>query len=203
LVIFAKTWDLIPTLLDNLRNCGINTQKPKYGDQAGEQESGLMADEIKLIRGEYVTKMGDRFRLTLPKELTGAIVTQSETACVLARERFGALSLWNRETWQDRVESGIEIVETKVRGHRLPTQIAEVQQFSRLLSTRSREVTVAERGRLVIPEAFRDFLRVKVGEDCVVVGAGLCIEIWHPETWQEYLKQEIGSFGELFEKLST
>lgn len=162
-----------------------------------------MPSELKLIRGEYLTKMGERFRLTLPKEMAAAIATEKETHCVLARERFGALSLWNQQTWQERVQSGIEVVETKVRGHRLPSQIAEVQQFARLLSTRSREVTVAERGRLVIPEEFRNFLRVKVGEDCVVVGAGICVEIWHPETWQDYLKQEIGSFGVLFEKLST
>ena len=64
-------------------------------------------------------------------------------------------------------------------------------------------MTLAGRGRLVIPEEFRNFLGVKPGENCVVVGAGICIEIWHPETWQEYLKQEIGAFGTLFEKLST
>jgi MraZ protein len=63
-------------------------------------------------------------------------------------------------------------------------------------------VTVSAAGRLVIPEEFREFLGVKVPGDCVVVGAGLCIEIWNPPSWHEYLKQETGTFGALFEKLS-
>lgn len=162
-----------------------------------------MANETVLIVGEFVRTIDDRFRLTLPPELAEPIAAKQEAACVLAKERFGALSLWSRESWLARVEPGIAVVRQKIQSRWLPTQVAEVQQFARLLSTRSRDVTLAARGRLVIPEEFRDFLRVKAGGNCVVVGAGICVEIWHPETWQEYLKQEIGSFGPLFEKLST
>jgi MraZ protein len=162
-----------------------------------------MANEVALIVGEYVRSIDNRFRLTLPPEFGEALAAKEESACVLAKERFGALSLWSRESWQARIEPGLAVVRQKVQGRWLPTQVAEVQQFHRLLSTRSRDVTLARRGRLVIPEEFRSFLGVKPGENCVVVGAGICVEIWHPETWQEYLKQEIGAFGTLFEKLST
>ena len=162
-----------------------------------------MARESTLIVGEFVRAIDERFRLTLPPEFLEAISEKQATACVLAKERFGALSLWSREAWQARIEPGLAVVRQKVQGRWLPTQVAEVQQFHRLLSTRSRDVTLAGRGRLVIPEEFRDFLGVKPGENCVVVGAGICIEIWQPAVWQEYLKQEIGAFGTLFEKLST
>jgi len=162
-----------------------------------------MANESTPIVGEFVRAIDDRYRLTLPPEFAEAIAQQQEAACVLAKERLGALSLWSRESWHERIEPGLAVVRQKVQGRWLPTQVAEVQQFHRLLSTRSRDVTLAGRGRLVIPEEFRNFLGVKPGENCVIVGAGICIEIWHPKTWQEYLKQEIGAFGTLFEKLST
>ena len=161
-----------------------------------------MANDKALIVGEFVRAVDERYRLTLPPELAAAISAEPEATCVLAKERHGAVSLWNRETWQARIEPGIAIVRQKVQGYWLPTQVAEVQQFARLLSTRSRDVTLSARGRLVIPEEFREFLGVKAGENCVVVGAGICVELWHPEIWREYLKQEIGTFGTLFEKLS-
>ena len=162
-----------------------------------------MATDAGLIVGEFVRALDERFRLTLPPEMASAISTQQEAACVLAKERFGALSLWSRESWQSRIEPGLDVVRSKVKGRWLPTLVEEVQQFGRLLSTRSRDVTLSGRGRLLIPEEFREFLRVKASESCVVVGASICVEIWHPETWHEYLKQEIGSFGSLFQKLST
>ena len=162
-----------------------------------------MGSDAGLIVGEFVRKIDDRFRLMLPPELAQSVASKQDETCVLAKERFGSLSLWSQEAWRSRIEPGLAVVRQKVQGRWLPTQVAEVQQFARLLSTRSREVTLAGRSRLVVPEEFREFLRVKPGEDCVVVGAGICVELWHPETWQEYLKQEIGLFGALFEKLSS
>jgi MraZ protein len=162
-----------------------------------------MASESNLIVGEFMRSIDDRFRLSLPPEFAETIAPQGDSICVLAKERYGSLSVWGRAAWQERIEPGLAVVRQKVVGRWLPTQVSEVQQFHRLLSTRSREITLAGRSRLVIPEEFRDFLRVKAGENCVVVGAGICVEIWHPETWQEYLKQELVSFGTLFEKLST
>jgi MraZ protein len=162
-----------------------------------------MANESKLITGEFLRSLDERFRLSLPPDFAESVAPRADSTCVLAKERYGALSLWSQTTWQERVEPGLAVVRQKVMGRWLPTQVSEVQQFHRLLSTRSREVSLAGRSRLVIPEEFRDFLRVKASENCVVVGAGLCVEIWHPETWQEYLRQEIASFGTLFEKLST
>ena len=164
-----------------------------------------MAQQTTLILGEYMRALDDRFRLTLPPELATMLAEgEEEAACVLAKERPGCLSLWNRQTWEVRIEPGIAVVRQKVQGNWLPTQVAEVQQFARLLSTRSREVSLAGRGRLVVPaeSGFREFLGVKPAEECAVVGAGLCIELWHPEVWREYLMQEISSFGSLFEKLS-
>jgi MraZ protein len=166
-----------------------------------------MANPTPLIVGEFVRTIDERFRLTLPPEMVGALSAQGaaeeQVECVLAKERFGALSLWNRHSWRDKVESGIDLVRQKILAGRLANKLSEVQQFARLLSTRFRDVNLAGRARLVIPEGFREFLAVKAGEDCVVVGAGVCVEIWHPVAWRKYLKRRIPAFGPLFEQLST
>jgi DNA-binding transcriptional regulator/RsmH inhibitor MraZ len=79
----------------------------------------------------------------------------------------------------------------------------ETRRFVRLLSARSAEVKVSPKGRMTIPSECRDFLAVKVPGTCVVVGSGVAIELWQPETWHDYLKQEIENFSPLFERLTT
>ena len=79
---------------------------------------------------------------------------------------------------------------------------ADVQRLGRLLSTRHQQVTLAKRSRLLVPETFRDFLGTAAGQEVVIVGAAVCVEIWHSERWLEVLKAEMPDFGELFKTLT-
>jgi MraZ protein len=162
-----------------------------------------MAIEGRLILGEHVRAMDERYRLALPPELAEVLSVPQEESFKLAKERNGALSLWNPSTWRQRIESGIDIVKQKLEAGKLSNRIAEVQQFGRLLSARYRDVNLSDRGRLVIPEGFREFLGVKPKGDCVVVGAGVCIELWHPDVWRDYLKEELTGFAPFFDQLSS
>ena len=61
------------------------------------------------------------------------------------------------------------------------------------------------RGRLLIPEGFRKFLgaeRDPPENEVVVVGAGVCVEIWKPAAWLAYLQQRDAAFRRLFHRLS-
>ena len=62
------------------------------------------------------------------------------------------------------------------------------QRLGRLLSTRHRSVELGARGRLLIPEGFREFLGVEPGGEVLIVGAGVCIEIWNPAKWLGHLE---------------
>ena len=79
---------------------------------------------------------------------------------------------------------------------------AEMQSLGRLLSTRHKEVQLAGRGRLLIPEGFREFLQVPSGGDVMVVGAAICIEIWNPPAWRTHLETQLPAFQQLFDQLA-
>jgi MraZ protein len=64
-------------------------------------------------------------------------------------------------------------------------------------------VTVAERGRLVLPEGFRDFLAVEPGGEVMVVGAAVCVELWQPAAWNAYVTSEIPEFRRRIDELTT
>jgi MraZ protein len=61
---------------------------------------------------------------------------------------------------------------------------------------------LAGRGRLLIPEGFREFLGVEPGKEVMVIGAAVCIEIWHPEKWINYIEGKMPSFRKLLNTLS-
>lgn len=79
----------------------------------------------------------------------------------------------------------------------------DVQRLGRLLSTRHRPVQLAGRGRLVVPEGFREFLGVPAGGEVMIVGAALCVELWRPTAWLQYLEENMSEFHRLFAGLSA
>lgn len=157
--------------------------------------------ERPLVLGEFKRALDERYRLTVPQELTETLTAEG-TPCVLAKERPGALSLWDAEVWSGRLDASVRLVEAKIQAGRLKDKLEEVQRLGRLLSTRHREVQLAGRGRLVIPEGFREFLGVEPGGDVLVIGAAVCIEIWRPSAWIAYLNDRIPEFETLLSELS-
>jgi len=154
-----------------------------------------------LILGESHRLLDERFRLSIPAEMVQGLGTTAEL--LLVKERPGALSLWNAPAWQPQWNQDVALIESKMQAGRLSGRLDEVQRWGRLLSTRQRTVRLAHRGRLLIPEGFREFLGIEPGGSVLVVGAAVCVEIWRPQSWRDHLAEEIPKFRELEDSLST
>ncbi len=161
-----------------------------------------MSPPQEFILGEFPRTLDERHRLSIPQELVDALASGGPD-CILAKERPGCLSLWSAGAWQARLDEGVDLVKSKIRAGKLAGRLEEVQLLSRLLSTRHKTVQLAGRGRLSIPDGFREFLQVEQGGEVTVVGAGVCVEIWSPPAWLAYLAVEMPGFRQLFDKLSS
>lgn len=161
-----------------------------------------MSEPQTFILGEFERTLDERYRLSVPSEL-GDVLTAESTDCILAKERPGCLSLWSAPLWQSKLDEGVQLVQQKMRAGRLEGKLSQVQLLGRLLSTRHRPVQLAGRGRLLIPEGFREFLGVEPGGEVMVVGAAVCVEIWNPPAWLKYLERRIPKFRRLFDQLSS
>ena len=179
-----------------------------------------------LLLGEHRRTLDERYRVSIPAAFADPLQADSQQAdsqqadsqqadsqqadsqqaeagdCILAKERPGALSLWSGREWQSRLDTGVALVENKMRAGRLEGRVEDVQRLGRLLSTRHKTVQLAGRGRLLISEGFREFLAVEPGGEVMVIGAGVCVEIWQPAAWFDYLKQQMPEFRQLFDQLS-
>lgn len=157
----------------------------------------------RFVLGEFRRSLDDRFRVSIPAELADSFSTTEASKCILAKERPGALSIWHAEDWGERLDGDIQLIRSKIEAGRLKERITDVQLLGRLLSTRHREVQLGGRGRLIIPEGFREFLGIEPGGDAMIIGAAVCIEVWRPEAWIEHLSQQIPQFGKLVEELAN
>ena len=154
----------------------------------------------KLIVGEYQRLYDDRYRVALPLEIVEPLGGE-QAEYILAKERKGCLSLWNASVWNQRVQTSVDVIVSKLRANMMNQQLGQVQRFSRLLSTRSRPVKLGGRGRLLIPEGFREFLELEPNNQVMIVGAGVCLEIWNIAIWNNYVSEDIGEFEPLLKEL--
>ncbi len=161
-----------------------------------------MPEPQTFILGEFQRTLDERYRLSIPSELGDQLMAGSAD-CILAKERPGCLSLWNAAVWQEKLQQGVELIQQKMRAGKLEGKLGQVQLLGRLLSTRHRPVQLAGRGRLLIPEGFREFLGVETGGEVLVVGAAVCVEIWNPAAWLKYLERRIPKFRRVFDQLSS
>ena len=169
---------------------------PQTTDPAGDD-----SNRDGLYFGEWNRSLDERFRLSLPMEWVAELAGKTGQ-CVLAKERPGCVSVWNRQLWDSWLTGGVSLVRSKIRSGRLAGRLNQVQMLGRLLSTRHRTVPIAGRGRLAIPDSFREFLGVEPGENVMVVGAAICVELWHPRHWSEHIGQHMPEFRELFDQLA-
>jgi len=163
----------------------------------------FMANRGELLLGEFARTIDERHRLSLPSEFAEDLLEGESKECLLAKERPGCLSLWNWTQWRKKLDDGVALVRSKMDAGKLDGRVADVQSLGRLLSTRHRQVSLAGRGRLVIPEGFREFLGVESGADVMLVGAAVCVEIWHPDAWAIAIGDQMPGFRELFDQLSS
>ena len=87
------------------------------------------------LLGEFRCTIDDRHRISIPKPLA-QMLTSDSSECILAKERPGALSLWNASQWQTKLERGVALVKAKMEDDRLRDRLEDVQLLGRLLSTR-------------------------------------------------------------------
>ena len=161
-----------------------------------------MHTSAELLIGEFSRALDDRYRLSLPPELAEPLAA-SGGRMVLAKERAGCLSLWSAAVWKPRLDAAVDVVRSKMQAGLLAQRVGQLQDLGRLLSTRHKQVTLGDRGRLVVPEGFREFLAVEPGADLLVVGAAVCVELWQPAAWTAFVTAEMPEFRRRIDDLTT
>ena len=161
-----------------------------------------MAASTELLIGEFVRTLDERFRLAVPPELLDPLLAAGPRL-VIAKERAGCLSLWSATTWKPRLDAAVDVIRSKMQAGLLAQRVGQLQELGRLLSTRQAMISLAGRGRLVLPDGFREFLGVEPGGGVMVVGAAVCVEVWQPAAWTAFVSAEMPGFRQRIDELTA
>jgi MraZ protein len=135
--------------------------------------------------GTYTPKLDDKGRLFLPAKfrddlVEGLVVTRGQERCLTVwsnadfgnlTTRLGEASLTNKGT----------------------------RDYVRMLFSAATQEVPDKQGRISIPPVLREY--ASLNKDVMVIGAMNRIEIWDPESWQQYSEEQEQKFAELSDEV--
>lgn len=137
--------------------------------------------------GEYIHSVDDKKRLSVPAKFRKdlgkkAVITLGLNKC---------LSLYPTKEWNAFAEklSKLSMGKSEDRG------------FSRTMLSGAFEVEIDTIGRIVIPDALKDYADLK--EKVVLTGAYDRVEVWNESTWKAYKIQMVADADRMAEELGS
>lgn len=124
----------------------------------------------KMFIGEYIHNIDEKGRLAIPVKFRnrlgeGAVVTKGLDNC---------LSLFTATAWEKQLEKLANLPQTQ----------AKSRAYSRFILSGAFNVETDKQGRIVLPQALREYAGIK--GNAVVTGLGDRVEIWDQKAWKEY-----------------
>ncbi|GMR18963.1 MAG: division/cell wall cluster transcriptional repressor MraZ [Patescibacteria group bacterium] len=127
-----------------------------------------------MLIGEYLSKVGAKNRVSLPKKLREGLGKNA----VVMRGYEGSLLVVSKRDWSTLIE--------EVLGG--PLTSPEVRDTARFLMGGAHEVEFDLQGRFVLPQPLIDHARISSGDEVVFVGLGKWVEIWSRKSWHKRLE---------------
>jgi MraZ protein len=121
-------------------------------------------------------QLDDKARLILPRRILDRVAA-AEQEFTLTAGPEGCLLLLPTEEWKRFVAPHT----TAVIGSR------RERMRRRLILGHSEAVAPDKTGRLVLPEALRNYAGITASGEVWLVGLGKTVELWNPERWAEQL----------------
>lgn len=94
----------------------------------------------------------------------------------------GALGVYPASTW-------LQMRQREARPAVKAATSAEFRRQLRRFGAMSQAETLSNQGRFTVPPHFRSMLSLEPGQDVIMVGCEIGVEVWSAECWTEELKR--------------
>nr|MBN2277526.1 division/cell wall cluster transcriptional repressor MraZ [candidate division Zixibacteria bacterium] len=140
--------------------------------------------------GQYTVLMDDKGRIALPAKLRPEVKDKkSSETFMLTKGLDGCLALYPQKQWE-LIQKRLDTLDFTSRNFRF---------FSRLLYSVAVPVKLDRQGRMLIPQHLQK--EAGLDREILIIGSNRWLELWKPETYEQYLKQYGQSYEEVAEKL--
>jgi MraZ protein len=140
-----------------------------------------------MIIGQYLTRLSEKNRTSLPKKFRDAIGDEG----IIARWYEGCLVVVNGTTWKallNRLTAKANVITQPVR------------DTDRFILGSAFEIEFDDQGRFVIPKVLKDYARLE--DEVYFIGLGDRVEVWNKKDWEDREAYIAKNAAQLVEKLS-
>ena len=133
-----------------------------------------------MLLGTHTPKLDEKGRLILPAKFRsefdeGVVITKGQEHC---------LYVFSAKEFQE--------VHEKIR--QAPVTSEEARRYLRVFLSGATDESPDKQGRVLLPQLLRDY--ASLTKELVVIGVGSRAEIWDPQAWQSYLKNNEENFAQ-------
>jgi MraZ protein len=141
-----------------------------------------------LLTGTFARSIDEKHRIAIPKRVRDALRLNEKTVLFVTRWTDQSLIIYTEEVFAARAARLADAS---------PTQ-EEVRAFSRLFYAQAEPVEIDSQGRVRIPPALAEL--VKLGKDVVLIGVQDHLELWDKANWDKYLAEQSAQYDKIAER---
>jgi len=125
--------------------------------------------------GEYEYALDNKGRINIPAKFRKAMSPEANETVIITLSRERCLDVYPRDVWEQRIVAKLNDFSEMDKNHR---------RLTSLIGANSVDSEIDNQGRIAIPSKLLNY--AGLSGKVVVVGAFNRIELWNPETWNEY-----------------
>lgn len=140
------------------------------------------------FRGTFDHTLDAKHRLTVPAKFRAAL----SEGVVVAKGIEPCVQVWTPKAYDAYVEDALGDA---------PRLSERRRKLTRFFAANAMDTELDAAGRIGLPNFLLE--HGSLDKDCVVTGAGDCLEIWNREAWQEYnarLTEDVDDISALFDQ---
>ena len=142
-----------------------------------------------MFYGQYEHSLDAKDRVIIPSKFREIFKEHYAEKFFITRGLDRCLFVFTEEDWKTQEKKFRDLSFTR----------EEARKFNRLYFSGACEALCDKQGRILIPSYLKDYGEIK--QDVMIIGVSDRIEIWAKEKWDQFFKDNLGSFESLAEKL--
>ena len=139
--------------------------------------------------GEYDHSVDEKGRINVPVRFRRVLPPEHKDTFIIPLWVEGCIAGYGLDEWE-RVKSRLRSISPMKK---------RARQVRRLIVSRALEVRVDKQGRITIPRAMLD--KVKIADRVKMIGVLERFEIWNPEEYERSIADSEAIFDEVIEEL--
>jgi MraZ protein len=143
------------------------------------------------FKGQAEYSVDSKGRMAIPAKMRSVLNPEAKSTFTVTRGFEKCIFLYPLDRWMEMEE---EIGS-------LSNYDREARAFTRRIMMWAEEVTLDGQGRIRLPEALMEF--ASISDKSLVLGAYDRIEIWNPESFEQYLNEETDDYETLAERVMS